>query len=139
MSGERILVFDPDVAHREAARASLCAAGLRAAIAKDTKEVLRNIREAPPDLLLLDWNLPDASGIEVLTCVREQRGRREIRVLINSALASESDIVAGLEVGADDPHQAVFAPGTRGARQRAAARPLAPGRGQPDRSRGPDA
>jgi len=64
-------------------------------------EFRRKLGAESVDLLLLDWNLPDESGIEVLRALRESNHAR-LPVLFLTARNEEEDIVAGLKAGADD-------------------------------------
>jgi two-component system, OmpR family, alkaline phosphatase synthesis response regulator PhoP len=63
---------------------------------------LRRISEDPPDLVLLDLNLPVISGTEVCRIMRSRPATASIPVIILTARTSESDRVAGLDLGADD-------------------------------------
>ncbi len=62
---------------------------------------LRALREQAFDLLVVDWQLPDTSGYEVVSWVRQQSGRFP-PILFLTSRVQEEDIVAGLAVGADD-------------------------------------
>ncbi len=63
---------------------------------------LRRIAEGPPDLVVLDLNLPVISGTEVCRILRARPATANIPVIILTARSSESDRVAGLDLGADD-------------------------------------
>ncbi len=63
---------------------------------------LRRIAEDPPDLVLLDLNLPVISGTDVCRIMRARPATASIPVIILTARTSESDRVAGLDLGADD-------------------------------------
>lgn len=63
------------------------------------REARRLLREAQPDLVILDVNLPDGSGFDFLG---EIRGKGAVPVILLTANDMETDIVAGLEAGADD-------------------------------------
>lgn len=65
-------------------------------------EGLKKIRQNPPDLLLLDLRLPDIDGLSVLREIRKDPRTKGIPAIIVSVKADEADVVAGLEVGADD-------------------------------------
>ncbi len=65
------------------------------------KSFLREIRQESYDLLILDWELPESSGLEVLRWVREQADWR-IPILFMTHRDSENDIVQALSAGADD-------------------------------------
>jgi DNA-binding response OmpR family regulator len=63
---------------------------------------IRAVSEAAPDLIVLDLNLPVLSGVEVCRIVRARPATSHIPIIMLTARASESDRVAGLELGADD-------------------------------------
>lgn len=75
------------------------AAGYRVRLAPDGATALNLFAEQPPDLVVLDWMLPDLDGLEVL---RRLRQASPVPVLMLTARAEETDRVVGLEVGADD-------------------------------------
>ena len=58
--------------------------------------------EAPPILVLLDWNIPGFTAMQLIRRARAARAPRAVRLIIISSLASEQDVVSGLESGADD-------------------------------------
>ena len=59
-------------------------------------------KETKPDLILLDWMLPNISGIDILTKIRSDKNLKHIPVIMLTAKNMESDKVKGLEIGADD-------------------------------------
>ena len=63
---------------------------------------IRSVSEVPPDLIVLDLNLPVLSGVEVCRIVRSRPATSHIPIIMLTARTSESDRVAGLELGADD-------------------------------------
>jgi DNA-binding response OmpR family regulator len=65
-------------------------------------EALRSITGRPPDLVILDLNLPVLSGDEVCRILRQKQETRQIPIIMLTARTSESDRVAGLDLGADD-------------------------------------
>src|SRR5690606_30253618 len=77
----------------------LQAAGYRVRHAPDGAAALAIFAEEPPDLVVLDWMLPELDGLEVL---RRLRQASPVPVLMLTARAEEVDRVVGLEVGADD-------------------------------------
>ena len=77
-------------------------AGLSTRIAENGAAALAACAAAPPDLVLLDVNLPDLSGIDVCRAIRAIPTLRELPVLMLTARGAEADRVGGFEVGADD-------------------------------------
>ena len=63
---------------------------------------IRSVSEIPPDLIVLDLNLPVLSGVEVCRIVRSRPATSHIPIIMLTARTSESDRVAGLDLGADD-------------------------------------
>jgi two-component system, OmpR family, phosphate regulon response regulator PhoB len=71
-------------------------------IAGTGDEALRAVDRQPPDLVILDLNLPVLSGMEVCHVLRSRPATARIAVIMLTARTSESDRVAGLDAGADD-------------------------------------
>ena len=65
-------------------------------------EALKAVADRPPDLIILDLNLPVLNGIEVCRILRSRADGRNVPVIMLTARTSENDRVAGLELGADD-------------------------------------
>jgi two-component system phosphate regulon response regulator PhoB len=65
-------------------------------------EALRRLGKEPYDLLVLDWMLPEKSGLEILRELRKTSGHEKVAVLMVTARGANSDLVLGLENGADD-------------------------------------
>jgi DNA-binding response OmpR family regulator len=63
---------------------------------------LRAVSARPPDLIILDLNLPVLSGLAVCRLLRQRSDARHLPIIMLTARSSESDRVAGLELGADD-------------------------------------
>jgi two-component system phosphate regulon response regulator PhoB len=74
------------------------------------EEGLAAIRGAPPDLVLLDLMLPGMGGMDVCRRMKQDAAMQHIPVIIISARGEETDIVAGLELGADDYLPKPFSP-----------------------------
>jgi two-component system phosphate regulon response regulator PhoB len=68
------------------------------------------IAERRPDLVLIDWMLPDSSGLELTRSIKRNAELRELPIIMLTARADESDKVAGLESGADDYVTKPFSP-----------------------------
>jgi DNA-binding response OmpR family regulator len=83
---------------------------------------LKACTEQPPDLVLLDLNVPVLSGLEVCRILRQRPATATVPIIIVTASASESERVAGLDTGADDYVTKPFSPRELAARVRAALR-----------------
>ena len=97
-----ILVVEDEPSQREIIRYNLEAEGFTVVQAENGDEALLQIKEAPPDLILLDWMLPGVSGIEICRQLKMTAATRAIPVIMLSARSDEVDKVRGLETGADD-------------------------------------
>jgi two-component system alkaline phosphatase synthesis response regulator PhoP len=85
-------------------------------------EALRAIAGRPPDLVILDLNIPVLSGDEVCRILRQQPETRQIPIIMLTARTSETDRVTGLDLGADDYVTKPFSLRELGARVRAVLR-----------------
>jgi DNA-binding response OmpR family regulator len=103
----RIVVIEDEVAIASAVAARLDSAGYEATIAADGPSGVELVERVQPDLVVLDLMLPGLDGLEV--CRQIQRDRR-IPVLMLTARDAESDVLTGLEVGADDYVTKPFSP-----------------------------
>jgi len=97
-----VLVVEDEPSQREILIYNLESEGYRTAAAASGDEALELIAEGLPDLLVLDWMLPNGSGLEVCRQVKAHTETRELPVIMLSARAEEADRVRGLDVGADD-------------------------------------
>jgi len=98
-SHRHIVVIEDEPHMLELIRVTLETAGLRVSGARTGVEGLQRVRAELPDLVVLDVNLPDMDGFEVLM---EVRATTAIPVIMLTVQATESDRVRGLELGADD-------------------------------------
>ncbi len=114
-----ILIIDDEIQIRRLLQITLEAAEFKVHLAATGQEGLRQAASVRPELIILDLGLPDADGIDVLKKMREWA---EIPILILSVRASEQDIVAALDAGADDYLTKPFRTGELLARVRAALR-----------------
>ncbi|HQQ89878.1 MAG TPA: response regulator, partial [Oscillospiraceae bacterium] len=96
---KRILVVEDDPALGEGVCLALRSGETEAVLAPDLQMAGRMLAEAGTDLVILDVNLPDGSGLELLKELRRTSG---IPVILLTANDLETDIVTGLELGADD-------------------------------------
>jgi two-component system phosphate regulon response regulator PhoB len=101
-SKKQILIVDRDVATVEPLRQKLTDAGFAVRAITDGTAALTAIAERPPQLVIIDWNMPGFAALELINALRRAQAPQAVRLMILSALAGEQDIVAGLELGADD-------------------------------------
>lgn len=97
-----ILIIEDEVAQAQILQYNLEAEGFRVLHAPHAEEGLLLIAEESPDLILLDWMLPDMAGIEVCRQIKAGRETKLIPVIMLTARGAEDDKVRGLGVGADD-------------------------------------
>jgi two-component system phosphate regulon response regulator PhoB len=103
MSEPQLIVVaddDPDV--RDLLGLQLRSAGYEVVAAADGDEALHAVMEHAPALVLLDVNMPQRSGIDVVARLRAQRETRHLPIMLVSAKGREKDVAYGLEAGADD-------------------------------------
>ncbi len=97
-----VLIVEDEAAQREVLAYNLEAEGFAVSRAENGEEALLLIAEAVPDLIVLDWMLPNVSGIEVCRQIKMRANTRNVPVIMLSARSEEVDKVRGLETGADD-------------------------------------
>lgn len=97
-----VLVVEDDAAQREVLAYNIRAEGYQVETVETGDEALERVRLEAPDLVVLDWMLPNVSGIEICRQLKVSRETREIPVIMLSARSEEEDRVRGLETGADD-------------------------------------
>jgi two-component system phosphate regulon response regulator PhoB len=112
-----VIEDDPDIV--ELLRYNLEREGFRVLVTTDGERGLADASRHQPDLVLLDLMLPGLDGLEVCRRLRAQDGTRGIPVLVLTAKSEESDVVVGLEMGADDYLTKPFSPRELLARVRA--------------------
>ncbi|WBU61634.1 phosphate regulon transcriptional regulator PhoB [Paracoccus albus] len=97
-----VLVVEDEGAQREVLRYNLESEGFEAIMAENGDEALLLVQEEQPDLIVLDWMLPNVSGIEICRRIKADPQTRQIPIIMLSARGDEVDRVRGLETGADD-------------------------------------
>jgi two-component system phosphate regulon response regulator PhoB len=97
-----VLLVEDEPAQREVLSYNLEADGFRVTTAENGEEALLLVDETAPDLIVLDWMLPNVSGIEVCRQLKTRADTRNVPILMLSARSEEVDRVRGLETGADD-------------------------------------
>ncbi len=121
-----ILIIEDEPAIQELLSSTLTRAGHQVIRADDGESAQRLLREALPDLVLLDWMLPGLSGMDIARRLRAEERTRAIPIIMLTARGEEQDKVAGLEVGADDYVTKPFSPRELVARIKAVLRRRAP-------------
>jgi len=121
-----ILVVEDEPQVQELVAVNLEHAGHRVRRAATAGEAENSIREELPDVLILDWMLPDESGISLTRRLRENERTRSLPILMLTARAMEQDKISGLEAGADDYLTKPFSPKELAARIKAVLRRRAP-------------
>ncbi|OJY30053.1 MAG: phosphate regulon transcriptional regulatory protein PhoB [Rhodobacterales bacterium 65-51] len=98
----KVLIVEDEVAQREVLRYNLTSEGFAVVTAEDGQKALDLVEEECPDLILLDWMIPNTSGLEVCRRLKLQPRTRHIPIIMLSARSEEVDRIRGLETGADD-------------------------------------
>jgi two-component system, OmpR family, alkaline phosphatase synthesis response regulator PhoP len=122
MSKEKILVVDDEEDILELIRYNLSREGYKVLCASSGEESLKVTSAEHPDLILLDIMLPGIDGLDVAKRLKGDDTTRKIPIMMLSAKGEESDIVTGLEIGAEDYITKPFSPKVLVARIRAALR-----------------
>ena len=110
MPAERILIIEDDTDILELVRYNLERAGFVVDCATDGAEGLRVCRKKLPEALLLDIMLPSIDGLDICRSLKKDPETKDIPIIIISARGEESDVVVGLELGADDYLVKPFSP-----------------------------
>ncbi|MEM1301434.1 MAG: response regulator, partial [Pseudomonadota bacterium] len=102
MTQPSVLVVEDEPAQRAVLAYNLEAEGFRVIQAEDGEEALMLVAEDTPDVVVLDWMLPQVSGIEVCRQLKTRKDTRLLPIIMLSARSEEVDKIRGLETGADD-------------------------------------
>ncbi len=97
-----VLIVEDEAAQLELLKFNFQKQDFRTLVAEDGEEGLLLAQEYHPDLIILDWMLPELSGIEVCRQLKRNDKTREIPILMLTARGEENDKVRGLDTGADD-------------------------------------
>jgi two-component system phosphate regulon response regulator PhoB len=122
-----ILVVEDEKPIREMIAFGLRRGGYEVSEAADTSRARSCIADKRPDLILVDWMLPDMSGLELTRLLKRDKETRDVPVIMLTARADEHDKVTGLDSGADDYITKPFSPRELLARIAAVLRRAAPG------------
>lgn len=102
MTVAKILVVEDEEAQIELLTYNLNAEGYEVLQARDGEEGLLLAVEEIPDLIVLDWMLPQVSGIEVCRQLRQKSETKSVPIIMLTARSEENDRIRGLDTGADD-------------------------------------
>ena len=121
-----ILVVEDEPAIQELVAFNLQQAGHLPVSAHSAEQALAVLRQALPDLILLDWMLPGISGVELARRLKADPYTRPVPIIMLTARGEEQDKITGLETGADDYITKPFSPRELMARIKAVLRRRAP-------------
>ena len=110
MNRKTVLIVDDEPAIRDMLKVALEMADFECIEAKNAQEAQVIVTDTPPDLVLLDWMMPDVSGIELLRRWRKNEETANLPVIMLTAKAEEDNAIRGLDVGADDYITKPFSP-----------------------------
>ncbi len=100
--GPRVFVLDDEPAIVEAVRAVLSTEGYEIEGSSDSSKALTEILREPPDVLVLDVNMPELSGWELCDILRRQSRTRELPVLFLTGRSEVRDRITAMQVGGTD-------------------------------------
>ena len=126
----RILIADDEPNQLELLHYNLTKEGFEVKRAHDGREAIELAEDWRPDLIVLDWMMPEYSGIEVCRHLRKTQGVNSIPIIMLSARGEEGDRTYGLDTGADDYITKPFSPRELVARIRAILRRANPAAAQ---------
>jgi two-component system, OmpR family, alkaline phosphatase synthesis response regulator PhoP len=122
MSGKQVLVVDDEEDILELVRFNLSMEGYRVKCAATGEAAIESIRSTHPDLMILDLMLPGMDGLEVTRFLKKNLETRNIPIVMLTAKTEETDVLTGLEMGADDYVTKPFSPRILAARVKAVLR-----------------
>lgn len=99
---KQILCVEDEIAIRQMIRFALEREGYAVLEAENAFEAREIVANQIPDLMLIDWMLPDLSGPELIRRFRKDEVTREIPIIMLTARTEEEDVIYGLDIGADD-------------------------------------
>lgn len=122
MANEKILIVDDEEDILELITFNLAREGYKVFTADNGEKALKIAKSEIPDMIILDLMLPGIDGLEVARSLKSRDSTKSIPIIMLSAKGDESDIVSGLELGADDYVTKPFSPKILIARIRAVLR-----------------
>jgi two-component system phosphate regulon response regulator PhoB len=105
-----VLVVEDEPAIQELISITLTRNGHTVRRSANAREAIESVAESLPDLVLLDWMLPDGTGPSLARKLRSEARTREVPIIMLTARADEADKVQGLESGVDDYVTKPFSP-----------------------------
>jgi len=102
MSKKRIVIVEDEQDMADLVAMRLRREGYVVEIAYDGQDGLKTIRAAPPDMAIIDVMLPRLSGTDLVTEMRQDPRTAAVPIVMMTAKGEESDVVVGLQLGADD-------------------------------------
>ena len=105
-----VLLVEDEQPIRDMIRFALSREGIDMVEAANAEDARRMLSSCLPDLILLDWMLPETSGIKLLREFKKKKEVSKIPVIMLTAKAEEEDKILGLEAGADDYVTKPFSP-----------------------------
>ncbi len=110
MTGKTVLIVDDEAAIREMIAVALQMAGYRCLEADNAQNAHAIVVDHQPDIILLDWMMPDVSGIELARRLKRETAYADIPIIMLTARSEEDNKIQGLEAGADDYITKPFSP-----------------------------
>lgn len=102
MDQKTILIVEDEPAIRNMLETTLAKSGYRIVQAADGLQANTRLADQLPDIILLDWMLPDTSGVELARRWRREEYTRDVPIIMLTARVEETDRIKGLDSGADD-------------------------------------
>lgn len=110
MTSKTVLIVDDEAAIREMIAVALQMAGYQCLQAENAQTAHALIVDHQPDIILLDWMMPEVSGIELARRLKRETAYAEIPIIMLTARSEEDNKIQGLEAGADDYITKPFSP-----------------------------
>ncbi|WP_444883214.1 phosphate regulon transcriptional regulator PhoB [Microbulbifer sp. PSTR4-B] len=126
MHSKTILIVDDEAPVRDMLRVALEMADYRCLEAENAQEAHALVIDEKPDLILLDWMLPDVSGVELARRLKRDELTTAVPIIMLTAKGEEDNKIKGLETGADDYITKPFSPRELVARLKAVLRRAGP-------------
>ena len=118
MHQSHVLVVEDEPEIAELIRLNVEREGFKADVVHAGEPAVEFVQQQQPDLVLLDLMLPDINGLEVCRRLKWEEATRNVPIIMVTARGEESDVVAGLEMGADDYVTKPFRPRVLAARMK---------------------